>query len=93
MESAEIAKILSLENAVPMMSGLIWGLFVGFIANLSLAHIIKRFSRGYFSFIDYNSVLLILLIFLISLLVSYYASLQATKASVADLLNDRQKPS
>ncbi|MFW9797495.1 MAG: ABC transporter permease, partial [Candidatus Thorarchaeota archaeon] len=93
MESGEIAKILSLENAVPMTSGMIWGLLVGFMANLSLAHIIRRFSGGYFSFIDFNSVFLIFLIFLVSVLVSYLASRQATKASVANLLNDRQKSS
>jgi putative ABC transport system permease protein len=93
MESGEIAKVLSLENAVPMMSGMILGLLVGFIANLSLVHVIKRFSGGHFTILDYGSVLLIILVFMISVLVSYYASRQATKMSVADLLNDRQTPS
>jgi ABC-type lipoprotein release transport system permease subunit len=93
LESEEIAKILSLENAVPMISGLIWGLLVGFIANLSLVHVVKRFSGGYFSFLDYNSVLIIFLVFLFSLLVSYFASLQATKSPIADLLTNRQRTS
>jgi putative ABC transport system permease protein len=90
MESGEIAKILSLENAVPMMSGMFWGLIVGFIANWSMAHIINRFTSGYFSILDYSSVLLIFLIFLVSVIVSFFASRQASKVSVADLLNDRQ---
>jgi ABC-type lipoprotein release transport system permease subunit len=93
MESEEIAKILSLENAVPMLSGLITGLVVGFIANLSLAHIVRRFSGGYFSFLDYQSVFLVIMIFLISLLTSYLASFRATKAPIADLLSNRQKTS
>jgi len=93
MESEEIAKMLSLENAVPMLSGLIVGLVVGFISNLSLAHIVKRFSGGYFSFIDYQSIFLVIMIFLISLLMSYIASYRATKAPVADLLSNRQKTS
>jgi len=93
MESEEIAKILSLENAVPMLSGLIAGLVVGFLANLSLAHVVKRFSGGHFSFLDYQSIFLVIMIFLISVLTSYFASLRATKAPVADLLSNRQKTS
>jgi putative ABC transport system permease protein len=93
MEGNEVAQILSLENAVPMLSGLIWGLVVGFAANLSLANIIRRFSGGVFSFVDYTSISLIVLVFLISVLVSYFASLQVTKSSVSDLLTDRQKSS
>ena len=88
MESQEIAKVLSLENAVPMLSGLITGLLVGFIANLSLAHNIMRFSGGYFSPLHYISTFLIILVFSISLLTSYFASLRATKAPVSDLLSN-----
>jgi ABC-type lipoprotein release transport system permease subunit len=89
MESQEIAKMLSLENAVPMLSGLITGLLVGFIANLSLAQIITRFSGGSFSLLHYSSIFLVIIIFFTSLLTSYYASLRATKAPVADLLSNR----
>ncbi|MFX1369250.1 MAG: ABC transporter permease, partial [Promethearchaeota archaeon] len=91
MEGEEIAKILTLESAVPMATGVIWGVLVGILANISLADIIMRVSGGAFTFVDYRAILIVIVSLVLSLAASYFASHRATMAPTIDLLGDRQR--
>ena len=91
MAQEDIAKFLSFENAIPMIAGATCGVLVGMLANISIIDIIMRMSNGQFTIIDYRTILIMIIAVVLSLVVSYYASLRATRARTIDLLTDRQK--
>ena len=93
MEGDEVSKILTLEGSVPMIAGVLVGIFIGILTNLSLADIITRVSGGQFTLVDYRTLLITAGSLIISIIVSYYASLKTTRVPTIDLLSDRQSTS
>ena len=93
MEGDEVSKILTLEGSVPMIAGVLVGIIIGILANLSLADVIMRLSGGQFTLVDYRTILITAGSLIISLIVSYFASLKATRVPTIDLLSDRQRAS
>lgn len=91
MDQTDVAKYLSIESAVPMISGAICGVFVGILVNISLVDIIMRMSNGQFTLIEYRTLLILLLSVVLSLIASYYSSLKATRDRTIDLLTNRQR--
>jgi len=89
MDGEDVAKILTLEGAVPMISGVLVGILVGVLVNLSLADIIMRLSGGQFTLIDFRTLLITVASMIISFIASYYASLKATRVPTIELLSDR----
>ncbi len=89
MEGEDVSKILTLEGSVPMLSGIIVGMVVGVLANLSLSDVIMRLSGGQFTIIDFRTLVLLAVSMVVSIFASYYASLRATKVPTIDLLSDR----
>ena len=89
MDGEDVAKILTLEGAVPMISGVLAGILVGIIANLSLADVIMRLSGGQFTLIDFRTLLITAVSMIISFIVSYYASLKVTRVPTIELLSNR----
>lgn len=93
MEGDEVAKILTLEGSVPMIAGVLVGIFVGILTNLSLADIIMRLSGGQFTLVDYRTLLITTVSLIVSIIASYYASLRTTRVPTIDLLSDRERAS
>ncbi len=91
MGSHEIAKSLGIESTIPMFLGMIWGMFLGLLVNVSISDIILRFSGGPFLLFDTQSVALIVLSFLISMVASFISIIRSTNSPVVDLLSDRQR--
>ena len=93
MEGKDVSKVLTFEGSVPMIAGIIVGIVIGILSNLSMVDVIMRLSGGQFTLIDYRTVLIIIVSLMISLIASYYASLKSTKVPTIDLLSDRERPS
>ncbi|MGY5860667.1 MAG: FtsX-like permease family protein [Candidatus Thorarchaeota archaeon] len=89
MEEDEVAKILTLESSVPMLSGILVGIVVGVLSNLALADIIMNLSGGQLTLVDFRTLLITAIALIVSLIASYYASLKATRVPTIDLLSDR----
>jgi len=89
MDGVDVARILSLEGLVPMISGILAGIVVGILANLSLSDVIIRLSGGQFTLIDFRTLLIMALSVVISFVASYYASLKATRVPTIELLSNR----
>ena len=91
MDSEDIAKALTFENAITMTTGTGIGVLVGLIVELSFQKIIIRFGVGGVVLFDAKTIILIILSWLTSIVMSYFAIKRATNQNPVTLLRDQQR--
>lgn len=89
MNRTDIARTLTIENAVAMTSGVIVGSVVGILVELALADILIRAGGSFLVLVDIRTIALVLFSLLVSIAASYIAVGNATKTDVVKLLRDQ----